>query len=135
VTHLRQIVLDELTPRNYPESTIHPYIRMVEYFSRYFHRPLDQLGPEPIREYQATLFTRWMLASNSVTQRLVALRFFYVKVLKRGWSVAETPYPKKVLHSPQVCRSRRNAGSRVVRYIDLEGVNRFTHFPSLRIPS
>jgi integrase/recombinase XerD len=30
------------------------------------------------------------------------LRFFYVQVLKRGWSVAETPYPKKVLHLPQV---------------------------------
>jgi len=29
-------------------------------------------------------------------------RFFYVQVLKRGWSVAETPYPKKVLHLPQV---------------------------------
>jgi site-specific recombinase XerD len=37
-----------------------------------------------------------------VTQRLAALRFFYVQVLKRGWSVAETPYPKKVLHLPQV---------------------------------
>jgi integrase/recombinase XerD len=23
-------------------------------------------------------------------------------VLKRGWSVAETPYPKKLLHLPQV---------------------------------
>jgi site-specific recombinase XerD len=37
-----------------------------------------------------------------VTQRLAALRFFYVQVLKRGWSAAETPYPKKVLHLPQV---------------------------------
>jgi integrase len=48
------------------------------------------------------LFTRWKLAPNTVTQRLAALRFFYVQVLKRGWSVAETPYPKKVLHLPQV---------------------------------
>jgi integrase/recombinase XerD len=37
-----------------------------------------------------------------VTQRLAALRFFYVQVLKRGWSVAETPYPKKVLHLPEM---------------------------------
>jgi site-specific recombinase XerD len=42
------------------------------------------------------------LAPNTVTQRLAALRFFYGQVLKRGWSVAETPYPKKVLHLPQV---------------------------------
>jgi integrase len=33
---------------------------------------------------------------------LAALRFFYVQVLKRGWSVAETPYPKKVLHLPEI---------------------------------
>jgi hypothetical protein len=42
------------------------------------------------------------LAPNTVTQRLAAIRFFYVQLLKRGWSVAETPYPKKVLHLPQV---------------------------------
>ena len=102
MTHLRQIMLEELRRRNYAESTIRTYIRAVEHFSRYFHHPPDQLGPEHIREYQAALFTRWKLASNTVTQRLAALRFFYVQVLKRGWSVAETPYAKKVLHLPQV---------------------------------
>ena len=102
MTHLRQIMLEELRRRNYAESTIHAYIHTVEHFSRYFHRRPDQLGPEQIRQYQAALFTRWKLAQNTVTQRLAALRFFYVQVLKRGWSVAETPYPKKVLHLPQV---------------------------------
>ncbi len=102
MTHLRQIMLEELRRRNYAESTIHAYIHTVEHFSRHFHRSPDQLGPEHIRQYQAALFTRWKLAPNTVTQRLAALRFFYVQVLKRGWSVAETPYPKKVLHLPQV---------------------------------
>jgi integrase/recombinase XerD len=102
VTHLRQIMLEELRRRNYAESTIHAYIHTVEHFSRHFHRSPDQLGPEQIRQYQAALFTRWKLAPNTVIQRLAALRFFYVQVLKRGWSVAETPYPKKVLHLPQV---------------------------------
>jgi len=102
VTRLRQIMLEELRRRNYAESTIHAYIHTVEHFSRHFHRSPDQLGPEHIRQYQAALFTRWKLAPNTVTQRLAALRFFYVQVLKRGWSVAETPYPKKVLHLPQV---------------------------------
>ncbi len=41
-------------------------------------------------------------APNTVTQRLAALRFFYIQVLKRGWSAAETPYPKKVLHLPHM---------------------------------
>jgi integrase/recombinase XerD len=48
------------------------------------------------------MFTQWKLAPNTVTQRLAALRFFYIQVLKRGWSVAKTPYPKKLLHLPHV---------------------------------
>ena len=48
------------------------------------------------------MFRKWKLAPNTVSQRLAALRFFYIQVLKQGWSVAETPYPKKVLHLPQV---------------------------------
>jgi integrase/recombinase XerD len=102
VTHLRQIMLEELRRRNYAESTIHAYMHTVEHFSRHFHRSPDQLGPEQIRQYQAALFTRSKLAPNTVTQRLAALRFFYVQVLKRGWSVGETPYPKKVLHLPEM---------------------------------
>jgi integrase/recombinase XerD len=30
------------------------------------------------------------------------LRFFYVQVLKRGWSIAETPYPKKTIPLPEI---------------------------------
>ena len=38
--------------------------------------------------------------------------FLYVQVLKRGWSVAETPYPKKVLHLPQVLSQEEVASDR-----------------------
>jgi site-specific recombinase XerD len=74
----------------------------VEDFARYFNRPPDRLRPEHIREYQAHLFSKKKLAPNTVTQRLAALRFFFVQTLKRPWSAAETPYPKKVLHLPTV---------------------------------
>ena len=102
MTHLRQIMLEELERRNYAPGTITCYIRSVENFARHFHRPPDQLGPEHIREYQSAMFRKWKLAPNTVAQRLAALRFFYMQVLKQSWSVAETPYPKKVLHLPQV---------------------------------
>jgi integrase/recombinase XerD len=102
VTHLRQLMLEELRRRNFADSTIRSYLHGVEHFSRYFHRPPDQLGPEHIREYQAALFTKLKFSPNTVTLRLAALRFFYIQVLKRGWSIAETPYPKKVLHLPEI---------------------------------
>ena len=48
------------------------------------------------------LFTTFKFSPNTVILRLAALRFFYIHVLKRGWSIAETPYPKKVRHLPGV---------------------------------
>lgn len=102
MTHLRQKMIDELRCRNFAPSTIRSYIRAVEQFSRYFNCSPHQLGPSHVRQYQAMLFSHRKLASNTVTQHLAALRFLHVKVLKRGWSIAETPYPKKVQRLPQV---------------------------------
>lgn len=106
-------MLEELERRNYAPSTIRAYIRTVEHYSRHFHRPPDQLGLEHIRQYQAAMFRTWKLSPNTVTQRLAALRFIYIQVLKRGWSAAETPYPKKVLHLPQILSQQE-----VARLID-----------------
>jgi integrase/recombinase XerD len=95
VTHLRKVMIEELDRRNYTESTTHAYLRTVEDFARFFHRPPDQLGPEQIREYTADMFRVRKLADNTVAQRVAALRFFYTRVLKRAWHIEETPYPKK----------------------------------------
>lgn len=102
MTHLRKIMLEELERRNYAQTTIDCYLHAVEHFSQYFHRSPDQLGPEHIREYQAALFKKWKLAPNTVNQRLAALRFFYIQTLKKAWSVAETPYPKKTFRLPTI---------------------------------
>ncbi len=102
MTHLRKIMLEELERRNYAQTTIDCYLHAVEHFSQYFHRSPDQLGPEHIREYQAALFKKWKLAPNTVNQRLAALRFFYIQTLKKAWSVAETPYPKKTFRLPMI---------------------------------
>ncbi|MGA2171282.1 MAG: site-specific integrase [Terracidiphilus sp.] len=95
-------MLEELHRRNFADTTIRSYLHGVAHFSRHFRRPPDQLGPEDIRKYQAMLFTKLKYSPNTVIQRLAALRFFYIHVLKRGWSIAETPYPKKVRRLPQI---------------------------------
>jgi hypothetical protein len=92
VTHLRQIMLEELERRNYAPGTIRSYIRTVEHFARHFHRAPDQLGPEHIRQYQAAMFREWKLSQNTVSQRLGALRFFYTQVLKQT-APFSTPHP------------------------------------------
>jgi len=100
MTHLRKMMLEELERRNYAQTTIDCYLRAVAEFSFHFHRPPNQLGPEHIRQYQAHLFGRRKLAPSTVTQHLAALRFFYIKTLRKPWSIAETPYPKKVQRLP-----------------------------------
>src|ERR1039457_1613098 len=89
-------MLEELQRRNFAATTIRTYMHGVTHFSRYFRRSPDQLGPEDIRKYQAMLFTKLKYSPNTVIVRLSSLRFFYIHVLKRNWSIAETPYPKKV---------------------------------------
>lgn len=106
-------MLEELERRNYAPSTIRAYLRTVEHFAQHFRCSPDRLGPDHIRQYQAAMFRTWKLAPNTVTQRLAALRFLYIQVLKRGWSTAETPYPKKVLHLPEILSQQE-----VARLID-----------------
>ena len=102
MTHLRKMMLEELQRRNYAETTIESYIRAVEDYSRHFNCSPDRLGPRHIREYQAELFQKRKFSPNTVAQHLAALRFFYVKTLKKAWSITETPYPKKAMHLPTI---------------------------------
>jgi len=107
------MMLEELQRRNYAETNISSYIRVVEDFSRRFQRPPDRLGPQHIREYQSELFRKRKLAASTVTVYLAALRFFYTKTLKKSWSAAETPYPKRAEHIPSILSQQE-----VTRLID-----------------
>ncbi len=101
MTHLRKMMLDELQLRNYAQNTIRHYVRTVEDFARRFNCSPDRLGPRHVREYQAELFRKGKSA-GTVRQRLAALRFFYVKTLRRAWSLADTPYPKMTRSLPTI---------------------------------
>ena len=113
MTRLRKMMLEELQRRNYSQHTTRCYIRTVEDFARRFNRPPDCLGPRHIREYQAELFQKRKLSPGSVTRYLAALRFFYTKTLKKAWSIAETPYPKRAFHLPSILNQEE-----VARLID-----------------
>ena len=102
MTHLRKLLLEELQRRNYSHETIRSYVHAVEDFARRFNCPPDRLGPQHIRQYQAELFQKRKLSSGTVGVRLAALRFFYIKTLRRNWSIADTPYPKRTHRLPTI---------------------------------
>ena len=96
------MMLDELEPRNYSQTTRRAYLLGVEQFAKHFHRSPVQLGLDQVRDYQVYLFRVRKLQPNTVAVRLAALRFLFVAVLRRPWSVADTPYPKRQGKLPTV---------------------------------
>ena len=102
MTHLRQKMLDELQRRNYSQNTIYTYLHAVEEFSRYFHRSPDRLGLDHIRQYQAYLFRERKFQAGTITCCTAALRFLYVKTLRRPYLPEHIPFPKRPRPLPVV---------------------------------
>jgi len=95
-------MLEELQRRNYSEQTTKAYVHAVWEFAKYFHRSPDELGPEQIRQFQAHLFRERKLSANTVSQRTAALRFLFVKTLKRNFLLDHIPFPKVPVRLPTV---------------------------------
>ncbi|HEY4051631.1 MAG TPA: site-specific integrase [Acidobacteriaceae bacterium] len=102
MTHLRQLMLDELQRRNYAQSTVRSYLHAVEDFARYFNRSPDRLRPNHIREYQVHLFRDRKLSPGTIEGRTAALRFFFVKTLRRPYLPDHIPFPKRPRRLPTV---------------------------------
>src|ERR1035437_973150 len=102
VTHLRKMMLEELQRRNYSQTTVQTYLKSVQAFAEHFHTPPDRLGLRHIREYQAYLFQEKKLAAGTVGLCTAALRFFFVKTLKRRYPLDDVPYPKRPHRLPTV---------------------------------
>jgi len=102
VTTLIQRMREELVRRNYAATTIHSYLKAVEHFQQHIDRPLDQLGPDDLRSYHAHLLGDRKLAVNTVVLNICALRFLYIKVLKRRDMKEDLPYPKQRQRLPVI---------------------------------
>jgi len=66
----------------------------VEDFAKHYGKPPDRLNREHLREYQAYLLRERKLEPRTVKLHVSALRFFFVKTLKRSYLLDDIPYPK-----------------------------------------
>jgi len=96
------MMLEELQRRNYAQSTVKGYLRVVQDFAQYFHQPPDKLGPDHLRQYQAHLFQDKKLNAGTVQQYVAALRFFFNKTLKRHYLLDDIPMPKRHRKLPEI---------------------------------
>ena len=102
MTQLREKMLEELQRRNYSHRTAKTYVRIISDFARHFHQPPDKLGPEQIRQFQAYLFQTKKLSPATVSQYVSALRFLFVKTLRRHFLTEHIPFPKSPRRLPTV---------------------------------
>ena len=113
MTHCRQVMLEELQRRNFAPTTISSYLHAVEPFARHFKCRPDRLNRTHFPSYQAYLLRERKMRPLTVRHHVAALRFFFVKTLKRRYLLDETPYPKAPRRLPQILSVEE-----VVRLID-----------------
>lgn len=94
MTKFLERMREELVRRNYAESTIRSYMRIVKEFHQYASKRLDHLGPDDLRHYHAHLLEERKLAVRTVVQHVAAVRFLYCKTLKRRDMKEDLPYPR-----------------------------------------
>src|SRR5260370_14539725 len=96
------MMLEELQRRNYSAITTRKYLRVVTEFAKHFGKSPDRPGPHELRTYQAYLLTERKLTPGSVINQVAALRFFFVKTLKRHQFREFLPYPRDRRRLPMV---------------------------------
>ncbi len=102
MTRLRKMMLEELERRNYSAETTRRYMRYVERFAQHFGKSPDKLGPDHLRSYQAYLLRELKLCPGSVENHVAALRFFFVRTLRRHEFREFLPYPKSPRKLPSI---------------------------------
>jgi len=95
-------MLEELQRRNYSSETTRAYLFAVKDFAGYFGKRPDQLGQEHLRQYQLHLLNDRKLAVETIVGRISALRFFFVKVLRRPYREIDLVYPKRPERLPVI---------------------------------
>jgi len=116
-------MLEELQRRNYSSETIRAYLFAVKDFATYFGKRPDLLRQEHLRQYQLHLLNDRKLTVDTIVGRIAALRFFFVKVLRRSYRDIDLVYPKRperlpvILSEEEVARLIESAATSYHRVI------------------
>jgi integrase/recombinase XerD len=123
MTDLRKRMLEELQRRNYSSTTIRAYLFAVKDFATYFGKRPDLLRQEHLRQYQLHLLNDRKLTVDTIVGRIAALRFFFVRVLRRRYRDIDLVYPKRperlpvILSEEEVARLIESAATSYHRVI------------------
>ena len=101
MTPLRQRMIEDMSLRNLSVRTQETYACQIKKFADYFKKSPEVLGREEIRKYQLYLIEK-EVSWSVFNQTICALRFLYIKTLKRPWDIKEIDFPRRPQRLPIV---------------------------------
>jgi len=81
--------------RGYSPKTIKHYLLCVSNFAKHYNKSLEQIGESEIQNYLHYCITEKHLGEGTVNYYHSAIKFFYTKILDRGWKQEKIPRAKE----------------------------------------
>jgi integrase/recombinase XerD len=118
MTEMRRRMEEELKLRGCRPRTQKAYVEWVSRFAAHYRRAPEQMGEEQVRAYLVHLLEDQKLSRSTLVQAFCALKFFYVRVLRRPCEVEDLRFPRqqkkklpRVLSESQVRQLLESAGN------------------------
>lgn len=88
--------------RGYSPNTVSRYVYCLRSLLAYFRRPAEDLTVEDINAYQLYLTKEREVAWSTFNVHVFAIRFFFLKTLKKDWQIDIIPYRKTGRMLPEI---------------------------------
>ena len=103
IERFETLLADTLAARGCSPRTQETYVLMLRLFARFVKKPLDEVVPEDVRDYQRYLTRERRVSFSSFNQSTCALRAFFRECLgKSDWVVERLPYQRKRRILPEI---------------------------------
>lgn len=92
--------------RGYSPNTVSRYVYCLRSLLAYCRRPADEVTVEDINAYQLYLTKERGVTWSTFNVYVFAIRFFFLKTLKRDWQIDFVPYRKTGRILPEILNDR-----------------------------
>ncbi|HEX5718586.1 MAG TPA: site-specific integrase [Thermoanaerobaculia bacterium] len=103
MTEMHRRMEEELKLRGCRPRTQKTYVEWVARFAAHYRRAPEQMGEEQVRAYLVHLLEDQKLSRSTLVQAFCALKFFYIRVLRRSCEVEDLRFPKQQKRSRPEC--------------------------------
>lgn len=93
---------NDLQIRGYSRNTVNQYVYCVRNLVKHFMLPPDELTVQDVNNFQLYLTRTRKVAWSTFNIYVFAIRFFFLKTLKKDWKIDFIPYQKTGRKLPEV---------------------------------